>query len=196
MVKSFSSIVGMLIVAQTYAVNPATQQDRERPHQAIQVREKQQKRQVWKKDERPQQPYYLEQYHKSKLRRHRLLELKWQRHQIQDRQRERQVTYLEEHPDCKNKINRLKPKLIILIDLTGQEEDALKQRLLDTTDEVADAYREALLALNVTSFDNPSKAIQEEAKKVRHSIITDGDNTVSSLLALLKMLKNKTPNNE
>ena len=187
--KPSLSIASMLVVAQTYSVTPATQEDQKRPHQAMQVREKQQKRQVLKEDERPQQPCYLEQYHKNKLRRHRLLELKWQRHMVRERQLARQAKYLEEHPDCKNKIIRLKPKLINLLALAGQEENALKRRLLDTTDEVADAYREALYALNATSFDNPPKAIQEEAKKVRHSIITDGDNTVSCLLALLKTLK-------
>ena len=155
MVKSFLSIVGMLVVAQTYAVNPATEEDQERRDQAIQVAEKRQERQL-----------------------------------------KRQKKYFEEHTDCRYKIFMLKPKISDLLELADYEESALVRKFLAAEDELADASRDALLALNGTLFDNPSKAIQEVAKKVRHSISNDGDNTVSYLLALLEMLKNKASNNE
>ncbi len=165
MVKSFSSIVGMLVVTQAYAVK----EDHAVLDQLIQA---------WAKQLTLEDQEWWQRHDPD-----------WKHHLWRERQRERQVKYLEQHPDCKSTINRLKPKLVDLLDLSGQEEHVLMQRLLDTTDEVADAHREALLALDATSFDNPSNAIQEEAKKVRHSILNDGDNTVPYLLALLKMLK-------
>ena len=166
----------MLVVTQTYAVIPAAQEE----HEVLD-----QLREAWAKQLTLEDQEWWQRQDPD-----------WKQHLWRQRQLQRQVKYLEEHPNCKNKINRLKLKLVDLLDLSGREEDALRRRLLDTTDEVADAHREALLALDATSFDNPSKTIQEEAKKVRHSIIKDGDNTVPYLLALLKMLKNKTPINE
>ena len=119
-----------------------------------------------------------------------------ERYERQKRQMERQKKYFEEHTDCKYKIIRLKHKVSGFLELAVREQNALVRQFLAEEDELADASRDALLALDGTSFDNPSKAIQEVAKKVRHSISNDGDNTVSSLLALLEMLKNKSPNNK
>ena len=155
MAKSLLSIVGMLVVAQAYAVNPATQEDQQRGDQAMQVMKKRQERQL-----------------------------------------RRQIKYFKEHAGCIYKILRLKHKVSDLLELATHEQHALVRRILAAEDELADTSRDALLALDGPLFDNPSKAIQEVAKKVRYSISNDGDNTVLYLLALLEMLKNKTPNNE
>ena len=208
MIKSFSSIVGMLVVTQAYAINPAAQKV---PQEIQELRDE--LTQEWTKQQALENKEWrnymdkcrslhpsvdddvLESYARQERRNYQQ-DIECEQHLKREQQLKRQAKYLEEHPDCKNKFDKLQPKLIGLLELADYQENGLKRSLSGAKDEEADAYREALLALDATSFDNPSKAIQEQASKVRYLIGRDGNRTVSYLLALLKMLKNKTPINE
>ncbi len=191
----------MLVVTQAYAVNPATQKV---PQEIQELRDE--LTQEWTKQqalESKEWRNYIEhcsacnpgvdddvvEFYARQERRNHQQDIEWEQHLERERQLKRQAKYLEEHPDCKNKFDKLQPKLIDLLELADYQESGLKRSLSGAKDEVADAYREALLALDAPSFDNPSKDIQEQANKVRYLIGRDGNRTVAYLLALLKMLK-------